>query len=91
METLLGNLLLIPTTVVTVLAFGAVICRLLGVRLGLVRTVLAAILAFLVAEPLLRALLPAPAQTGAGTALLFTFWPSAARAWWPWPSWSSQR
>ena len=71
METLLRNLLLIPTTVVTVLVFGAVIRRLLGVRLGLLRTVLAAVLAFLVAEPLLRALLPESGQTDLGTALLF--------------------
>ena len=69
METLLRNLLLIPTTVVTVLAFGAVIRRLLGVRLGLLRTALAALLAFIVAGPLLTAFLP-PAPTDLGTALL---------------------
>ncbi|CAN5676391.1 AarF/UbiB family protein [soil metagenome] len=71
METLLGNVLWIPTMVVTVLVFSAVIRRLLGVRLGLARTALAAVLALLVAGPLLTAMLPDPQGNDVGTALLF--------------------
>ncbi|MDQ3628735.1 MAG: AarF/UbiB family protein [Actinomycetota bacterium] len=70
METLLGGLLFVPAMLVTVLAFAAVIRRLLGVRLGLVRTLLAALLAFLIANPLLTFMLPPP-PTDAATALLF--------------------
>lgn len=70
METLLGTVLFVPALLVTVLAFGAVIRRLLGVRLSAVRTLLAAVLALLVAGPLLDALLPSSGQTDTGTALL---------------------
>ncbi|MFC7547889.1 ABC1 kinase family protein [Plantactinospora sp. GCM10030261] len=73
METLLGNLLFIPTLLVTLLLFGAVIRRLLGVRVGVVRTVLAAVLAVLVAGHILRALAPEPVPTDAGTLLLLSF------------------
>ena len=73
METLLGNLLLIPTLLVMVLVFGTVIRRLLGVRLGLIRTLLAAVLALLLAHPLVDAMLPRPAEADPGTALLFLF------------------
>jgi ubiquinone biosynthesis protein len=70
METLLGTLLFIPATFVTVLAFGAVIRRLLGVRVGLVRTLLAALLALLLAGPLFDFMLP-PTPTDLATALVF--------------------
>ncbi|MBA3799652.1 MAG: AarF/ABC1/UbiB kinase family protein [Geodermatophilaceae bacterium] len=69
METALRILLGIPLTLLTVFVFGAVIRRLLGVRVGPVRTFLAALLAFLVAEPLLAAMLP-PEPTDLATALL---------------------
>jgi len=69
MEATLRILLGIPLTLLTVIAFGAVIRRLLGVRVGPVRTFLAALLAFLVAEPLLTAMLP-PESTDLATALL---------------------
>ncbi len=71
MDTVLSNLLYIPTIVLTVLAFTAVIRRLLGVRLGLVRTVLAAFLALIVGGPLLAVLLPRPGETDGGTAAIF--------------------
>jgi ubiquinone biosynthesis protein len=64
------GLVLVPATVLTVLVFGAVIRRLLGVRLGLVRTLLAAALALVVAEPLTRALLPDPETADPAAALL---------------------
>ena len=62
---------LILTTVLTVLAFGAVIRRLLGVRVGFVRTALAAFAALLVAGPLLRVMVPDGSEVDLGTALLF--------------------
>ena len=68
-ETLLGNALLVPLTLLTLLVFAAVLRRLLGVRVGLVRTALAAVLAFLLAGPLLDAMLPS-SETDIGTALL---------------------
>jgi ubiquinone biosynthesis protein len=71
MEALLQNVLVIPFTVLTVLAFGAVIRRLLGVRVGPVRTILGALLAFLLAGPLLYAMLPAPLEASTGTRLVF--------------------
>jgi ubiquinone biosynthesis protein len=70
MEAALSNLLVVSTMVVMVLAFATVIRRLLGVRVGVVRTMLAALLAVLVAGQLLRALVPEPAQTDQGTLLL---------------------
>ncbi|NEK56491.1 AarF/ABC1/UbiB kinase family protein [Geodermatophilus sabuli] len=71
MDGILEGVLLVPTVVLTVLLFGAVIRRLLGVRLGPVRAVLAAALALLVAGPVLQAFLPDPEQADPGTALLF--------------------
>ena len=71
MEALLENVLVIPFIVLTVLAFGAVIRRLLGVRVGPVRTVLGALLAFLLSGPLLYAMLPAPLEADTGTKLVF--------------------
>ena len=70
MQGLLGGVLIVPTIVVMVLVFGAVIRRLLGVRLGPVRTAVAATLALLLAGPLLTALLPRPDQADPTTALL---------------------
>jgi len=61
----------VVATLVTVLAFGAVIRRLLGVRVGFVRTMLAGLLALFVAEPLLQAMLPAGSEADVGTALMF--------------------
>lgn len=69
--TLLENLLAIPLTLLTVVVFGAVIRRLLGVRVGWVRTVLSAVLAFALAGALLNAVLPEPEQADAVTAALF--------------------
>ncbi|MEJ7741848.1 MAG: hypothetical protein WKF73_04435 [Nocardioidaceae bacterium] len=58
-------------TLLTVLAFGAVIRRLLGVRIGLVRTLLAGLVALFVAGPLLQTMLPDGSEVDIGTALLF--------------------
>jgi len=71
MSSFVDAVVYVPTLVLTVLAFGAVIRRLLGVRLGPVRTALAAVVALAVAGPLLGALLPDPAATGTATALLY--------------------
>ncbi|WP_255657313.1 AarF/ABC1/UbiB kinase family protein [Actinoplanes sp. L3-i22] len=60
-------LLFIPFLAVTVLAFAAVIRRLLGVRVGPGRTLLAGVLATLVTSPILAAL--APPDPGSVTAL----------------------
>ncbi|GAA3336393.1 AarF/UbiB family protein [Amorphoplanes nipponensis] len=69
MPTAVAHVLVVPIMIVTVLAFGAVIRRLLGVRVGLVRTGLAAVLAIWVAGRIMLALAgPEPADTG--TALL---------------------
>ncbi len=75
METLVLNLLLVLSLLLMVLGFGTVIRRLLGVRLGLVRTVLAAVLALFVARPLVNAMLPRPAEAAEdpGTAMLYLF------------------
>ncbi|MEV4349862.1 AarF/ABC1/UbiB kinase family protein [Actinoplanes sp. NPDC049596] len=71
MERTLSILLFVPVVVVTVLAFAAVIRRLLGVRVGLVRALLAAVLAMLVTAPILSAFAPAdPAEVGGGEAFL---------------------
>jgi ubiquinone biosynthesis protein len=70
MQTFLGALVFVPTLLLTVLAFGAVIRRLLGVGLGPVRTVLAAVLAMAIAGPLLSGLVPEPEAADTGTALL---------------------
>ena len=65
METTLAVVLFVPTMVITVLLFAAVIRRLLGVRVGLVRTVLAAVFALFVATPILQALAPGrPGEPG---------------------------
>jgi ubiquinone biosynthesis protein len=70
-ETTLAVALFVPTLVITVLLFGAVIRRLLGVRVGIVRTVLAALFAVFIATPILQALAPGPPETlGGGTAFL---------------------
>ncbi|MBA3309647.1 MAG: AarF/ABC1/UbiB kinase family protein [Nocardioidaceae bacterium] len=58
-------------TLLTVLAFGAVIRRLLGVRVGPIRTVLAGFLALLIAGPLLNAMLPDGSEADIGTALMY--------------------
>jgi ubiquinone biosynthesis protein len=71
MEAFLGNVALIPVTLVMVVVFGAVIRRLLGVRVGLVRTLLAAWLALLVAGPLMTAMVHDPAEEEPATAFLF--------------------
>ncbi len=71
MQGVLEGVLVVPTVLVTVLLFGALIRRLLAVRLGPVRTALAALLALLLAGPLLRAFLPEPERADPATALLF--------------------
>ena len=90
METALRILLGIPLTLLTVFVFGAVIRRLLGVRVGPVRTFLAALLAFLVAEPLLAAMLP-PEPTDSATALLLGAASICTASLGPWSSSSSPR
>jgi ubiquinone biosynthesis protein len=65
------TLLFVPMLVVTLLAFGAVIRRLLCVRLGVVRTALGAVLAFFLASPLLNAMLPEPQLAELRTRMLF--------------------
>ncbi|GAA1882505.1 ABC1 kinase family protein [Asanoa iriomotensis] len=74
METTVGVLVFLPTMVVTVLLFAAVIRRLLGVRVGPVRTLLAAVLAILIATPILNALAPAdPSAVSGGDLVLLAF------------------
>ena len=58
--------LYVPVMVVTVLLFGAVIRRLLGVRIGPVRTLLAAVLAVLITPPIMVAIGPADPATVSG-------------------------
>ena len=71
MERALSILLFVPVVAVTVLAFAAVIRRLLGVRVGLVRTLSAAVLAMLVTAPILSAFAPGdPVAVGGGEAFL---------------------
>ena len=72
MQTVLTGFLVVPTVLVMVLVFGAVIRRLLGVRVGPVRTVLAAALALWIAGPLQVRLLPDPEAEEVGTALLLS-------------------
>ena len=71
METTLAVVLFVPTILITVVVFAAVIRRLLGVRVGLVRTVLAGVLALLITTPILQAMAPAgPDSVEGGTAIL---------------------
>lgn len=71
MENAVAVLLFVPFTVGTVLVFAAVIRRLLGVRVGRVRTLLAAVLALFTTAPILAAIAPPdPTQVGAGEAFL---------------------
>ncbi|MDG4826461.1 AarF/UbiB family protein [Asanoa sp. WMMD1127] len=73
METI-GVLLFVPTMVVTVLLFAAVIRRLLGVRVGPVRTLLAGVLALFAATPILQALAPPdPRDVSGGDIVLYGF------------------
>jgi ubiquinone biosynthesis protein len=65
-EQAVGVVLFVPVMVVTVLLFGAVIRRLLGVRVGPVRTLLAAVLAVVITQPILSALGPADPATVSG-------------------------
>ncbi|SOD98280.1 ABC1 kinase family protein [Blastococcus haudaquaticus] len=71
MGPVLDVVLLAVATVLTVLLFAAVIRRLLGVRPGPVRTLLAAVLALLVVGPLLKRLVPSPEETDTTTAVLY--------------------
>ena len=57
--------------VLMVLLFGAVIKRLLGVRVGFVRTFAAGVIALLVAGPLAEALVPDPDNVGVGATVLY--------------------
>ncbi|WP_433373986.1 ABC1 kinase family protein [Actinoplanes sp. CA-142083] len=64
-------LLFVPFIVGTVLAFAAVIRRLLGVRVGWLRTLLASVLALVITAPILAALAPEdPASVSGGEAVL---------------------
>ncbi|AEV85354.1 ABC transporter [Actinoplanes sp. SE50] len=70
---MLSVLLFVPFLILTVLAFAAIIRRLLGVRVGLGRTLLAAVLATGVTSPLLAALAPPDPRhvtTGQGVLLM---------------------
>jgi ubiquinone biosynthesis protein len=70
-EQAISVLLFVPVMVVTVLVFAAVIRRLLGVRVGPVRTLLAAVLALVTTAPILAALGPSdPATVSGGEAFL---------------------
>jgi ubiquinone biosynthesis protein len=70
-ERTLAVLVFVPTVVVTVLIFGAVIRRLLGVRVGPVRTLAGAVLALVITSPILTALAPAdPRSIPGGQAFL---------------------
>ena len=71
MGTLLVNAVLVSTLVAMVLAFGIVIRRLLGVRMGVVRTLLVAVLALWMSGVLMRAMLPRPELADPVTALLY--------------------
>ncbi|MGK5683084.1 ABC1 kinase family protein [Actinoplanes sp. URMC 104] len=71
MEQTIAAVLFVPTIIVTVLIFATVIRRLLGVRVSLVRTLLAAVLALVITTPILTALAPAdPSAVGGGEAFL---------------------
>ena len=70
MDTVLNTVLIVPTMLLTLLVFGAVLRRLLGVRVSLVRTLLAALFALAIAGPLIEGMLPSPTETDTGTAFL---------------------
>jgi len=61
---------LVVATLLTVLAFGAVIRRLLGVRVGFVRTMLAGLVALVVAQPLAVAMVPDGSEAPLGTVVM---------------------
>ncbi len=70
MQKLLGTVFFLPTMFVVGLGFAVAIRRLLGVRIGLVRTVLAAALALAVSGPLLAAMVPGPEAVDTGSGIL---------------------
>ena len=67
--------LFVPMLVVTVLVFAAVIRRLLGVRIGLLRTLLVALLALLATSPIVSALSPVRPATVSGGEGFCCSWP----------------
>jgi ubiquinone biosynthesis protein len=69
-EQAFSAVLFVTTMVVTVLVFAAVIRRLLGVRLGVIRTLLVAVLALVTTSPILAALAPDPTTVRGGEAFL---------------------
>ena len=70
-EEAVAVLLFVPFTIGTVLAFAAIIRRLLGVRIGPFRTLLAAVAALVTTAPILAAIAPPDAeQVSAGEAVL---------------------
>ena len=71
MGSLLFNLMLLPFQVVTVLVVGGLIRRLLGVRVGFVRMLLAAFLALWVAGKVLTAMVPKPGAVEGTSAFLY--------------------
>ncbi|PRZ33911.1 ubiquinone biosynthesis protein [Antricoccus suffuscus] len=71
MRWLLENVIFLPFLFVTILAFSAVITRLLGVRLGLVRTLIAAAFALSLATPILRTMLPPDSRIDTVTGVVF--------------------
>lgn len=74
METTIGVLLFVPAMVVTVALFAVIIRRLLGVRVGAIRALLAGVLALVLATPILQTLAPAgPENLSTGAALLLLF------------------
>ena len=66
MEQTIAALLFVPVIIVTVLVFAAVIRRLLGVRIGGVRTLLAGLLALFATTPILSSLAPSDPRTVTG-------------------------
>ncbi|WP_328470822.1 AarF/ABC1/UbiB kinase family protein [Actinoplanes sp. NBC_00393] len=80
MENAIGATLFIPTLAVTVLLFAAVIRRLLGVRVGPIRTLAAALLALFMATPILAALAPPDPDAVSGGQAFLLFLTSATVA-----------
>jgi ubiquinone biosynthesis protein len=72
MRTIIEGGLVMATGLLIVLVLGAVVRRLLGVRLGPLRSALAVLLALLMTGPLLRTLLPQAGPLDGGTALAST-------------------
>ncbi|GAA4449675.1 AarF/UbiB family protein [Phytohabitans houttuyneae] len=72
-ETTISVIVFVPTMAVTVWLLAVVIRRLLGVRLGPVRTILAAVLVLFLTPPIIQGFAPPdPATVGGGEAILLS-------------------